>query len=108
MQGIVTLFNLDPDTSNDHLVWLFSKFGDVKEIHESPNRQNQKFITFYDVRHAAAALKAMNRAEHLGKLPSHLSPQQVAHLQSQSSGPNLVQLAQLQAAAEAQVNSCTM
>lgn len=29
-QGMVTMFNLDPDTTNDHLVWLFSKFGDVK------------------------------------------------------------------------------
>ena len=29
-QGTVTVFNLDPDTTNEHLVWLFSKFGDVK------------------------------------------------------------------------------
>lgn len=99
-QGMVVVFNLDPDTSNDHLVWLFSKFGEVKDIHEGPNRPNQKFITFFDVRHAAAALKAMNRAEQLNKLPSHLTPQQVATLQSHTSGPNLVQLAQLQAGRE--------
>jgi len=94
-QGMVVVFNLDPDTTNDHLVWLFSKFGEVKDIHESSARPNQKFITFYDVRHAAAALKAMNRAEQLNKLPSHLTPQQVATLQSHTSGPNLMQLAQL-------------
>ena len=49
----------------------------VEAIRESATRPNQKFITFYDVRHAAAALRAMNRAEQLNKLPSHLTPQQV-------------------------------
>lgn len=68
-QGTIVVFNLDPDTTNERLVWLFSKFGDVKEIRESPTRRNQKFIEFYDVRHAASALRAMNRAEQLGKLP---------------------------------------
>eukprot|EP00198_Chlamydomonas_reinhardtii_P010741 XP_001700078.1 RNA-binding protein [Chlamydomonas reinhardtii] len=79
-QGTVSLFNLDPDTSNDHLVWLFSKFGDVKDIRESPDRRSQKFITFYDTRHALAALRAMNKAEHLGKLPSNITPQLAASL----------------------------
>ncbi|GLC41644.1 hypothetical protein PLESTB_000693400 [Pleodorina starrii] len=77
-QGTVTVFNLDPDTSNDHLVWLFSKFGDVKDIRESPDRSNQKFITYYDTRHALAALRAMNKAEHLGKLPANVTPQLAA------------------------------
>ncbi len=76
----MTVFNLDPDTSNDHLVWLFSKFGDVKDIRESPDRSNQKFITFYDTRHGLAALRAMNKAEHLGKLPGNLTPQLAASL----------------------------
>ncbi|GFR50355.1 hypothetical protein Agub_g12565 [Astrephomene gubernaculifera] len=82
-QGTVTVFNLDPDTSNDHLVWLFSKFGDVKDIRESPDRSNQKFITFYDTRHALAALRAMNKAEHLGKLPSNMPPPTASALSSQ-------------------------
>jgi hypothetical protein len=79
-QGTVTLFNLDPDTSNEHLVWLFSKFGEVKDISESPDRASQKFITFFDIRHALAALRAMNKAEHLGKLPANLTPQLAASL----------------------------
>ncbi|KAG2490810.1 hypothetical protein HYH03_010732 [Edaphochlamys debaryana] len=79
-QGTVTVFNLDPDTSNDHLVWLFHKFGDVKDIRESPDRSNQKFITFFDTRHALAALRAMNKAEHLGKLPANITPQLAASL----------------------------
>ncbi|GIM03698.1 hypothetical protein Vretimale_8361 [Volvox reticuliferus] len=79
-QGTVTVFNLDPDTSNDHLVWLFSKFGNVKDIRESPDRSNQKFITYYDTRDALAALRAMNKAEHLGKLPANITPQLAASL----------------------------
>ncbi len=53
-QGTIALFNLDPNTSNEQLVWIFSKFGDVKEIRDSADRPNQKFIEFYDVRCAAA------------------------------------------------------
>ncbi|GLI67323.1 hypothetical protein VaNZ11_011510 [Volvox africanus] len=79
-QGTVTVFNLDPDTSNDHLVWLFSKFGNVKDIRESPDRSNQKFITYFDTRDALAALRAMNKAEHLGKLPANITPQLAASL----------------------------
>ena len=68
----------DADNTNKHLVWLFSKFGSVKGIWESPTRPSQKFITFYDVRHAAAALRAMNRsAETLHKMPGQLTAQQV-------------------------------
>jgi hypothetical protein len=68
----------DPENTNEHLVWLFSKFGAVKGIFDAPSRPSQKFITFYDVRHAAAALRAMNRsAESLNKMPGQLTAQQV-------------------------------
>lgn len=65
-QGVIVVYNLDPETTNDQLAWIFNRFGDVKEIRESTTRANQKFIEFYDVRHAAAALRAMNRAELAG------------------------------------------
>lgn len=68
IQGVVVVYNLDPDTTNEQLVWIFSRFGEVKGIQQAPARSNQKFIEFYDVRHAAAALHAMNRAE-LSRLP---------------------------------------
>ncbi|WIA33756.1 hypothetical protein OEZ86_006871 [Tetradesmus obliquus] len=68
-QGVVVVYNLDPDTTEEQLVWIFSRFGDVKDIQQAPIRSNQKFIEFWDVRHAAAALRAMNRAE-LSRLPA--------------------------------------
>jgi protein phosphatase 1 regulatory subunit 42 len=69
LQGVVVVYNLDPDTTEEQLVWIFSRFGDVKDIQQAPLRSNQKFIEFWDVRHAAAALRAMNRAE-LSRLPA--------------------------------------
>eukprot|EP00798_Chlamydomonas_sp_ICE-L_P021946 gene21946-28992_t len=75
-QGRIVVFNLDPNTTNHHLAWLFSKFGEVEDVSESPLRANQKFVTFYDIRRAARALNAMNCAENLGKLPGQITPQQ--------------------------------
>jgi protein phosphatase 1 regulatory subunit 42 len=69
VQGVVVVYNLDPDTTEEQLVWIFSRFGDVKDIQQAPMRSNQKFIEFWDVRHAATALRAMNRAE-LSRLPA--------------------------------------
>ncbi|KIY93743.1 RNA-binding protein, putative, partial [Monoraphidium neglectum] len=68
-QGVIVVYNLDPDTTNEQLAWIFNRFGEVKEIREAAARGNQKFIEFYDVRHAAAALRAMNRAELSGRGP---------------------------------------
>lgn len=37
------------------------------QIRESPNRSSHKFIEFYDVRAAEAALHALNRSDIAGK-----------------------------------------
>ncbi|GAX80354.1 hypothetical protein CEUSTIGMA_g7793.t1 [Chlamydomonas eustigma] len=96
-QGLIVMYNLDPEATNENLSWVFSKYGDVKEISQSRDRPSQKFITYYDTRHAAQALQAMNRAEHLGKLPPHITPQQAASMAYLSgSSPSLLQLATLQ------------
>lgn len=97
VQGSIVVYNLDPETTDEHLFYMFTKFGDVKEISQSPDRSSKKFVTFYDIRHAGAALKAMNRAETLGKLPSHITPQQAASMAYISgSSPSMLQLAALQ------------
>lgn len=54
---------------------------------------NMQVVTFYDTRHAAAALGAMNRAEALGNLPGHITPQQAASMAYiTGSSPSLVQV----------------
>ncbi|XP_010525465.1 PREDICTED: protein MEI2-like 2 isoform X2 [Tarenaya hassleriana] len=66
-QGTLVVFNVDSSVSNDELRQIFSAYGEVKEIRETPHRQFHRFIEYYDVRHAEAALKALNRSEIGGK-----------------------------------------
>ncbi|KAL5724510.1 hypothetical protein ACHQM5_007761 [Ranunculus cassubicifolius] len=65
-QGILVV-NLDFSISNDNLFDTFGGYGEIKEIRESPYKRHQKFIEFYDVRAAEAALCALNRSDMEGK-----------------------------------------
>ncbi|XWS41057.1 hypothetical protein CRYUN_Cryun17cG0048100 [Craigia yunnanensis] len=66
-QGTLVVFNLDPSVSNDDLRQIFGAYGEVKEIRETPHKRHHKFIEFYDVRAAEAALRALNRSDIAGK-----------------------------------------
>ncbi|EPS66654.1 hypothetical protein M569_08122, partial [Genlisea aurea] len=66
-QGTLVIFNLDPAISASHLKDIFEAFGPVKELRETPNKRNQKFVEFYDVRNAAKAMAEMNGREIAGK-----------------------------------------
>ncbi|XP_010499455.1 PREDICTED: protein MEI2-like 5 [Camelina sativa] len=66
-QGTLVVFNLDPSITNDDLHGIFGAHGEIKEIRETPHKRHHKFVEFYDVRGAEAALKALNRCEVAGK-----------------------------------------
>ncbi|KAK6917952.1 RNA recognition motif domain [Dillenia turbinata] len=66
-QGTLVVFNLDPSVSNEDLHQVFGAYGEVKEIRETPHKRHHKFIEFYDVRDAEAALKSLNRSDIAGK-----------------------------------------
>ncbi|CAA0808666.1 Protein MEI2-like 5 [Striga hermonthica] len=66
-QGTLVVFNLDASVSNDDLRQIFGTYGEIKEIRETPHKRHHKFIEFYDVRAAEAALKALNRSDIAGK-----------------------------------------
>ncbi|XP_030539442.1 protein MEI2-like 4 [Rhodamnia argentea] len=66
-QGTLVVFNLDSSVSNDELRHIFGVYGEVKEIRETLHRNNHKFVEFYDVRAAEAALRALNRSNIAGK-----------------------------------------
>ncbi|XP_008784396.2 protein MEI2-like 2 [Phoenix dactylifera] len=66
-QGTLVIFNLDPSVSNDGLREIFGAYGEVKEIRETPHKRHHKFIEFYDVRAAEAALRALNKSDIAGK-----------------------------------------
>ncbi|WOK97279.1 protein MEI2-like 2 isoform X1 [Canna indica] len=66
-QGTLVIFNLDPSVSNDDLRKIFGAYGEVKEIRETPHKRHHKFIEFYDVRAAEAALRSLNKSDIAGK-----------------------------------------
>lgn len=66
-QGTLVVFNLDPSVGNDDLLKMFGAYGEVKEIRETPHKRHHKFIEYYDVRAAEAALKSLNRIDIAGK-----------------------------------------
>ncbi|CAN6485596.1 unnamed protein product [Victoria cruziana] len=66
-QGTLVVFNLDSSVTNDELRQIFGVYGEIKEIRETPHKRHHKFIEFYDVRAADAALRALNRSDIAGK-----------------------------------------
>lgn len=66
-QGTLVVFNLDVSVSNEDLHRIFGMYGMVKEIRETPHKRHHRFVEFYDVRAAEAALKGLNKTEIAGK-----------------------------------------
>ncbi|CAA7042846.1 unnamed protein product [Microthlaspi erraticum] len=66
-QGTLVVFNLAPSVSNRDLENIFGAYGEIKEIRETPNKRHHKFVEFFDVRSADAALKALNKTDIAGK-----------------------------------------
>ncbi|KAL2342826.1 hypothetical protein Fmac_004111 [Flemingia macrophylla] len=58
---------LDSSILNDDLKQIFGFYGEIKEIYEYPEMKHHKFIEFYDVRAAEAALRALNKIDIAGK-----------------------------------------
>ncbi|KAA8540620.1 hypothetical protein F0562_024461 [Nyssa sinensis] len=96
-QGTLVVFNLDSSVSNYELRQIFGIYGEIKEIRETPHKHHHKFIEFYDVRAAEAALCALKRCDTAGKRiklePSHPEGtrwclmQQCSELEHDESGP---------------------
>ncbi|XP_050374125.1 protein terminal ear1 [Argentina anserina] len=66
-QGTIVIFNLDSAVTASGIKQTFQEFGAVKELRETPTKKHQKFVEFYDIRHAARALKEMNGKEFHGR-----------------------------------------
>ncbi|ONM27644.1 Protein MEI2-like 1 [Zea mays] len=66
-QGMLAIFNVDPSITNNDIHQIFSEYGDIKEIHDAPQKGHHKIIEFYDVRAAEGAARALNRSDLAGK-----------------------------------------
>ncbi|XP_024525844.1 protein terminal ear1 homolog [Selaginella moellendorffii] len=65
-QGTLVVFNLDVAISIETINSVFKKYGDVKEIRETPIKRTHKFVEFFDVRDAARAKEALDGEDILG------------------------------------------
>lgn len=61
------VFKIDPSVSDDELREIFGVYGEINEIRDAPHLSHHKFIEFYDVRAAEAALRALNTSNFAGK-----------------------------------------
>ncbi|KAL6567871.1 hypothetical protein OROGR_001539 [Orobanche gracilis] len=66
-QGTLVIFNLGPLVSAAYLRNIFEAFGPVKDLRETPNNRNQRFVEFYDVRNASKAMSEMNGKQIYGQ-----------------------------------------
>ena len=60
----MTVFNIAATATPIHLAEQFAAYGDVKDVREDPQIQGCWLVEYYDIRHAAAAYKAINRSSH--------------------------------------------
>lgn len=58
--GTIVIFRIPPDIDEKELYEIFSKFGKIRQIRNTPGKDSQKFIEFYDIRSAEKALKRYN------------------------------------------------
>lgn len=63
--GTVTVFNIAPTATPMQLAEQFAMYGDIKDVREDPQIQGCWLLEYYDIRHAAAAYKALNRSSHM-------------------------------------------
>ncbi|XP_062230444.1 protein MEI2-like 3 [Phragmites australis] len=59
--GILVVSIIDSSISNDDLLQILGVYGDVKEIFRAPTSCNKKFVEFYDVRAAEAAVNDLSK-----------------------------------------------
>jgi RNA recognition motif-containing protein len=56
--GTIVVFHLRSGVSNDAIAAEFSQFGEIRQIRSAPGKLTQRFIEFFDLRAAQAAVKA--------------------------------------------------
>jgi RNA recognition motif-containing protein len=57
--GTIVVFHLRQKVSDESLHQEFSPFGEIREIRSAPGKTTQRFIEYYDLRAAEAAVKGM-------------------------------------------------
>jgi RNA recognition motif-containing protein len=57
--GTIVIFHLVEGITDEQLREELSRFGQIRQIRSPPDRKTQRFVEFWDLRHAAAALHGL-------------------------------------------------
>ena len=71
--GTIVLFHIPKEINEKELHDIFSNFGKIRQIRNTPFKYSQKFIEFYDTRAAEKALKTYNGRSLTQKSKSRVS-----------------------------------
>ncbi|KAK4791166.1 hypothetical protein SAY86_031579 [Trapa natans] len=66
-QGTLAVFNVNSSVSDEQLRHIFGAYGEINYIYEMPQKNNDRFIEFYDIRAAQAALHELDGSTISGK-----------------------------------------
>ena len=58
--GTIVIFHLPAGITDDQIVTIFGQFGEIRQIRGTPTKTQQRFVEYYDTRHAEAALLSMS------------------------------------------------
>ena len=64
--GTIVVFRLPQNITDEDLLGVFERFGEIRQIRSTPSNANQRFIEYWDIRDAAKALKATHRKYYFG------------------------------------------
>lgn len=59
--GTIVIFNLPESATDYEIIQAFMKYGDIKDIRRTPNKNTQRFVEFFDSRAAFKAKKEMKK-----------------------------------------------
>ena len=58
--GTIVIFHLPAGITDDQIITIFGQFGEIRQIRGTPTKTQQRFVEYFDTRHAEAALLSMS------------------------------------------------
>lgn len=58
--GTIVIFHLPAGITDDQIIAIFGQFGEIRQIRGTPTKTQQRFVEYFDTRHAEAALLSMS------------------------------------------------
>ena len=67
-QGTLFVHHLEKPVTKDDLKNKFKKYGEIRDVRSTPNKETHRFVEFFDTRDAKAAMEGENGTELCGNI----------------------------------------